>query len=203
MIEIKIRKRALLLFPRCHEFIDRRDDCLLDFPRLLVSLPPVPCASTSGWERIEATEDHGSFNRIYRNAIHEGEWRRDTGSWKKGKGGSRQTESYISTSRIEKRGQATASDVLVSRARQRWPTPKSSPIQPSSSSPPRLSKRASQKCRTLHVSFREASFSSLFSLDTRTGLIGITNTWVVPLPPLFLTLFRSLPTVTSSLMART
>lgn len=179
MIEIKIRKRALLLFPRCHEFIDRRDDCLLDFPRLLVSLPPVPCASTSGWERIEATEDHGSFNRIYRNAIHEGEWRRDTGSWKKGKGGSRQTESYISTSRIEKRGQATASDVLVSRARQRWPTPKSSPIQPSPPPLPEIVETCKPKVPHVARKFPRGKF--LFSLDTRTGLIGITNTWVVPL----------------------
>lgn len=162
MIEIKIRKRALLLFPRCHEFIDRRDDCLLDFPRLLVSLPPVPCASTSGWERIEATEDHGSFNRIYRNAIHEGEWRRDTGSWKKGKGGSRQTESYISTSRIEKRGQATASDVLVSRARQRWPTPKSSPIQPSPPPLPEIVETCKPKVPHVARKFPRGKF--LFSL---------------------------------------
>lgn len=68
----KLKKSlAPLLFPRCHEFIDRRDDCLLDFPRLLVSSPSPVHRRAAG--RIEATEDHGSFNRIYRNAIHEGE----------------------------------------------------------------------------------------------------------------------------------
>ena len=48
--------------------------------------------------------------------------------------------------------------------------------------PSRLSKRASQKCRTLHVSFREASFSSLlFGEHSERRLIGITNTCFPPL----------------------
>lgn len=54
----------------------------------------------------------------------------------------------------------------------------------------RLSKRASQKCRTLHVSFREASFSSLlFGEHSKRRLIGITNTC---LPPLSISLNLSL-----------
>lgn len=122
-----------------------------------------------------------------------------------GQRGSRQTESYISTSRIEKRGQATASDVLVSRARQRWPTPKSSPIQPPFPSPTPLEIVETCKPKVPHVARKfprgKFLFSLLFGYENGTNrnykYLGR------PPPPLFLTLFRSLPAVTSSLVART
>lgn len=120
---------------------------------------------------------------------------------------SRQTESYISTSRIREASNG-ASDVLVPRARQRWPTPKSSPIH--SLPPPPLPLEIVETCKPKvpHVArkFRcEASFSSLFSsASTGTGTNRNYKYLVVPSSsPLFLTLFRSLPTVTSSLVLRT
>lgn len=123
---------------------------------------PVPCASTSGWERIEATEDHGSFNRIYRNAIHEGEWRRDAqGRGRRAKGGVVETDRVVHLNVTYREASNGASDVLVPRARQRWPTPKSSPIH----SPLEIVETCKPKVPHVARKFRcEASFSSLFSL---------------------------------------
>lgn len=57
--------------------IDCNDNCLQDFPRLLVSRSlPVTFLLSSFHPRMVATENHKSFNRIYRNAIHEKERKR-------------------------------------------------------------------------------------------------------------------------------